>query len=86
MRLFLMASLVISFPATAQTSEKKKSSGSKVICKSQEVTGSRVMSNRICKTKAEWDAIETRVQHEALDMQQQGVSKPAVMDRPSTRS
>jgi hypothetical protein len=82
---FLLLAIAVGMPATVQASEKDP--GSKVVCRTFEVTGSRVLTNRICKTKRQWEADKLRIEQEALEMQRQGVRQDPQGDRapPSSR-
>ena len=42
---------------TAQEEKSEDSSASKVICKRENSTGSRLRSTRVCRTAAEWEQI-----------------------------
>jgi hypothetical protein len=79
----LLTAAAVSVSANAQAADKKKDSGSRMICRSSEVTGSRVLGSQICKTKAEWEADKMRIEHEALELQQRGIRQDPVSDRPA---
>lgn len=50
-------------PAEAKTADDQKK-----ICKREEVIGSRVSGKRVCRTKAQWDAIQAQDQRAVQEM------------------
>jgi hypothetical protein len=57
----LLATAALSWPALAQAptqvqAPKTLKAQDKVVCRSINTTGSRISSERVCKTRAEWDA------------------------------
>jgi hypothetical protein len=48
----------------------------KEICRKVEVTGSRLGSKKICKTKAQWQAIDNRSESEVRDLDQKSRIQP----------
>jgi hypothetical protein len=59
---FLMAASIIAAPATAGSPVHQSSDGKstqadeKLVCRSINTTGSRVGGQRVCKTRAQWNA------------------------------
>jgi hypothetical protein len=78
---FLLLAIAISVPVIAEAADKKKAPGDKVVCRSTEVTGSRVLGNRVCKTKREWEADKHRTETQMLEMNQDGVRQDPIGDR-----
>ena len=74
MRLLLLP-VAITLVASAQAgaADKKKDPGARLICKDSEVTGSRVLVNSICKTKAQWEQDSLRSGQDVLKRQQEGM-------------
>jgi cytochrome c5 len=62
--------------AAAATPAKAVDDEDKVVCKSQQVTGSR-FSTRICHTKHEWAQIEKDSRDELMDQQSQSFRNPS---------
>ena len=56
-------------PVAAPVEEKE-------ICRKVEVTGSRLGSKKICKTKAQWQAIDNRSEAEMRDLDQKSRIQP----------
>ena len=48
--------------APAAAPPQPKAAAEKKICKREETTGSRVNGKRVCKTRAQWDAIQREAQ------------------------
>ena len=69
----LILALSLLGPGAAIAGEKSEDPGSKVICKTLDVTGSRVHVNRVCKTRAQWRAEAERASDQALARQQSRV-------------
>ena len=60
-KFLVLVSAVLSWPALAQAPaqvqvEKTQKPQDKLVCRSINTTGSRISSERVCKTRAEWDA------------------------------
>ena len=60
-KLLVLVSAALSWPALAQAPTqvqvaKTQKPQDKVVCRSINTTGSRISSERVCKTRAEWDA------------------------------
>jgi hypothetical protein len=53
--LWLCVALIPSMALAAGTSTGKEKKGSDVICRDQEVTGSRLESKRVCMTRDQWE-------------------------------
>jgi|HubBroStandDraft_5_1064220.scaffolds.fasta_scaffold386792_2 hypothetical protein len=61
--------------AAATTPPPKTNSGpnpNDVICKYAETTGSRIPSAKVCRTRADWDAISAHNRDTMDDMQERG--------------
>jgi hypothetical protein len=69
MTLFLLAATGFAGAASAQTPSQPdpKQDPSKVVCKKQPKTGTR-MVDRICHTRAEWDQITEQNRRDAAEM------------------
>lgn len=59
-------------PAAAESS--KKDPGSRMVCRNLDESGSRVRSNRVCKTKSEWDQAENAAKHEAWKLERSRIT------------
>ena len=55
-------------PAPAAPQAKPAEAADKKICKREEVIGSRVSGKRICRTKAQWDALQQQDQRALQEM------------------
>ena len=53
-RLFSMALLLLPVSAAAQDTTKKKPDPNRMICRTEEVIGSRLMTERHCMTAQQW--------------------------------
>jgi hypothetical protein len=56
-------------PAAAAAPEVKKNDPDKLICRMEEVTGSRLTARRVCHTAADWAAISRDAQDATLETQ-----------------
>jgi predicted phage-related endonuclease len=70
MRSLLLLSLltVATAPALARSSAEAKDPN-KVICKSEEVTGSRLQTKKTCLTVQQWDDLEQQQRHQIEKIQ-----------------
>lgn len=50
--------------------------GSRLICKTEKETGSRVKRNKICKTKQEWDDMRLNTNKQLNDYSKQSPANP----------
>ena len=64
----LIAAFALSSTAFAEEAEKKDDAN-RLICKSEEVTGSRLVKQKRCLTKAQW-AEDRRIQKMSIDTAQ----------------
>lgn len=67
----LIAAFALSSTAYAEEGEKKAEDPNRLICKSEEVVGSRLAKQKRCLTKAQW-AEDRRIQKLAIDKAQTG--------------
>ncbi len=72
---FLVLAILAALPAAGEAADKKKDPGSKILCKSYLVTGSRVQTSRVCKTRAQWEGEKMRLEQEALEVGRTGVQQ-----------
>jgi hypothetical protein len=64
-----------SAPASAVTKDAATKEDDKIVCKSEQVTGSH-FSTRVCHTKHEWAQIEQDSRNELMDQQSQSFRNP----------
>ncbi len=77
----LLLAFALSLPTAAAAADEKKDRGSKVVCRTFEVTGSRLGGNRVCKTRDQWEADKLRTEEEALESQREGSVRDPQGDR-----
>ena len=58
-------------PAGSATAAPAKADVNEVICQKQEVTGSRLATRRVCKTRREWADAQLQDRHEIQRVQTQ---------------
>lgn len=70
--------VLVSAPALAEDKapKKAKSDQDRVVCERYEVTGSRLATQRICKTVREWEAAR-QDQRQQVERAQQNVGMPS---------
>jgi hypothetical protein len=79
---FVAASLVVASPAFSQTTpapakpQSAQSDKSKLICETQDETGSRLDRKRVCHTPAEWQQIKAESRDAIEKYQQQATGTP----------
>jgi hypothetical protein len=66
-------------PTQAQVAAKPSNPQDKVVCRFINTTGSRLIGERVCKTRAEWEheSDETRNDFEQRDQRPSGDTSPA---------
>ncbi|URD61412.1 hypothetical protein M8312_02545 [Sphingomonas sp. KRR8] len=72
--LFTAATLLIADPANPPA-QPAPAAGQKKICKTFEVTGTRMGKDRVCKTADEWQAEEAVRNHEVEEAQRVAASQ-----------
>jgi Ni/Co efflux regulator RcnB len=76
LRFVLAVATAATFSATAAAAadSPQKSSGDRMVCRTLDESGSRTRSNRVCKTKSEWERAENAAKHEAWKMERSRVT------------
>lgn len=78
---FAAAGLIAAAPALAQTAaqppaQNAKPAKDKLVCETQEETGSRIDRKRVCHTAEEWQAIKAQNRDALEKIQQQATGTP----------
>ena len=63
--LAVAAAATFSASAAAAAENSQKSSRDRLVCRTLDESGSRTRSNRVCKTKGEWEREENAAKHDA---------------------
>lgn len=78
------ACLIVASPAVAQTTASTQAPGqtvqpakAKLICETEQETGSRLGGKRVCHTAEEWEQIRAETRQNLEKIQQQSTGTPA---------
>jgi len=82
---FLLFLILLAVPAVGKAADKKKKSGSDMVCRNSEVTGSRVLGSKVCKSRSQWQAEKDDLDRELLKSQRQGIQQTVVDTRSSPK-
>ena len=70
------APVALSAEQPAPTEIKTAAAEEKKICRKTEVTGSRLGSKKVCKTKAEWQRVDDAAQEYMRELNRDGLIQP----------